>query len=63
MVVVQKFFKVKDGITTATKLGEAVKSGEKFTVKCVLKKSTKTGGKDFFDLEDGESKNDQGIIQ
>lgn len=57
MVVVQKFFKVKDGVTVPTKLGEAVKNGEKFCVKCIEKQPQKQGGQLFFDLaqvEDGK---------
>lgn len=57
MVIVQRFFKVSDGKTFPTKLGEAVKNGEKFCVKCILKQPETKGKKEFFDLaqvEDGK---------
>ena len=53
-VVVQRFFKVKDGKTEPTKLGVAVKDGEKFCVKCILRQPETKGKKEFFDLEQVE---------
>ncbi len=52
-VIVQKFYKVKDGKVEVTKLGEAVKSGIKFQAKCVSVKP-KGSGNDYFDLIDAE---------
>lgn len=54
MVIVQRFFKVKDGEEIVTDLGKAVKAGEKFTVKCVLKQPQNKGGKEFYDIEDAK---------
>tara|TARA_R110002126_G_scaffold150610_3_gene297458 strand:+ start:2839 stop:3231 length:393 start_codon:yes stop_codon:yes gene_type:complete len=56
-IVIQKFFTIKDGVVFSTKLGKAVKDEndpQKFTVRCILKKSTKENGNDYYDLVDSE---------
>lgn len=62
MVIVQKFFKTKNGETIPTKLGEAVKAGEKFTVKSVLKQPEKKGGKEYYDLVDATNDSKDGSL-
>ena len=48
-VIVQKFYTVDNGTLVPTKLGEDVKKGTEFAVKCVEVKAKK-GGNDYFDL-------------
>ena len=48
-VIVNKFYKIEDGQIVPTELGQAVKNGTAFAVKCEQMKA-KQGGNDYFDL-------------
>jgi len=62
MVIVQKFYTTKNGETIPTKLGIAAnEQGKTFKVKCVLKQPQKSGGKEFYDLEDVKTENQESI--
>lgn len=53
-IIVRKFYNIKkDGTVVSTELGNNVKNGTQYSVKCELQKAKK-GGNDYFDFVKGD---------